>query len=81
MQPVPRNFPESDLIWLKLDQDWKLLDAKSFRYDSCWSNVSVIDPPKWQGDTLTVTTTDKVASYSYKHPEEGLKIAEVPVGK
>lgn len=67
---------ESNLIWLKLSKDWKLLDAKNFRYDSCWSTVSVIDPPKWKGDTLTVTTTGKTATYTYKHPEEGLKISE-----
>jgi hypothetical protein len=72
---------ESDLIWLKLDKNWKLLDAKNFRYDSCWSSVSVIDPPKWQGDTLKVTTIDNVAIYSYKHPEEGLKVVDGPGGQ
>ncbi|HEY6307709.1 MAG TPA: hypothetical protein VI488_14750 [Candidatus Angelobacter sp.] len=68
---------ESNLIWLKLDKDWKVLDAKNFLYDSCWTSASMIDPPKWQGDTLKVTTVDKVATYSYKHPDEGLKVSEV----
>lgn len=80
---------ESDLIWLKLDKNWKLLDAKNFRYDSCWATISVDDPPQWQGDTLKVTAdsfkdgagTTLVATYSYKHPEEGLKVAEVPAEK
>lgn len=72
---------ESNLVWLKLDKDWKLVEAKNFHYDSCWSSVSVIDPPKWQGDTLKVTTIDKVATYTYKHPEEGLKIVDTPAGQ
>ena len=67
---------ESNLVWLKVDQEWKLLDAKSFRYDSCWASISVIDPPRWEGDTLTVTTDNKVVTYSYKRPEEGLKIVD-----
>jgi hypothetical protein len=41
----------------------------------------VIDPPTWQGDILTVTTIDKVATYSYKHPDEGLKVVEAPAGQ
>jgi hypothetical protein len=76
---------ESDLIWLKLDKDWKLTDAKQFRYDSCWSTISSYDDLSWDGDRLSVTAdyvkeggtvTTMVASYSYKHPEEGLKVTE-----
>ena len=67
---------ESNLVWLKLDREWKLLDSKNFRYDSCWASISAIDPPLWEGDTLTVTTENKVVTYSYKRPEEGLKITD-----
>jgi hypothetical protein len=67
---------ESNLVWLKLDLEWKVLDAKSFRYDSCWASISMIDPPRWEGDTLTVSTENKVVTYSYKRPEEGLRIAD-----
>lgn len=67
---------ESNLVWLKLDLDWKVLDSKNFRYDSCWASISMIDPPRWEGDTLTVATDNKVVTYSYKRPEEGLKIAD-----
>ena len=80
---------ESNLIWLKLDQSWKLLDAKNFLYDSCWSPIAVSDEPKWQGDTLTVTadkfsadsTETMVATYSYNRPEEGLKVTSRPAAK
>ncbi len=80
---------ESNLIWLKLDQNWKLLDAKNFLYDSCWSPISLSDGPTWQGDTLTVTadkisadsTETMVATYSYKRPEEGLKVTTRPAAK
>jgi hypothetical protein len=67
---------ESNLVWLKLDREWKLLDSKNFRYDSCWASISAIDPPLSEGDTLTVTTENKVVTYSYKRPEEGLKITD-----
>ena len=72
---------ESNLVWLKLDLEWKLLDSKSFRYDSCWASISAIDPPTWKGDTLTVMTDNKVVTYSYKSPEEGLKIADSAAAK
>ena len=72
---------ESNLVWLKLGREWKLLDSKSFRYDSCWASISAIDPPLWEGDTLTVTTENKVVTYSYKRPEEGLKIADFAPAK
>jgi len=76
---------ESDLIWLKLDKDWKLTDANQFRYDSCWRTISAYDDLTWHGDTLSVTAdyvkeggvvTTMVASYSYQHPEAGLKVSE-----
>ena len=77
---------ESDLIWLKLDPDWKIQDAKDFRYESCWSTISADDPPQWTGDTLRVSvfsvaggkSVSQVATYSYKHPEEGIKVVETP---
>jgi hypothetical protein len=80
---------ESDLVWLKLDKDWKLQDAKNFRYESCWATIDMDDPPKWQGDTLSVTVFSVsegagktlTASYSYKHPEEAFKVVEVAAGK
>jgi hypothetical protein len=81
---------ESDWIWLKLDKDWKVQEAKDFRYDSCWSTISADDPPKWEGDTLKVSVfsvvsggngVNQVATYTYKHPEEGIKVTETPAGK
>lgn len=68
---------ESNLIWLKLDEQWKVLDSKDFLYDSCWtSSATMMDAPKWNGDTLKVATLDKIATYTYKHPEEGLKVTD-----
>jgi hypothetical protein len=80
---------ESNLVWLKLDQDWTLLDARNFLYESCWSTVEAADPPKWEGDTLRVSadkfsadsTETRVATYSYKHPEGGLKVSEAAIVK
>jgi hypothetical protein len=72
---------ESDLIWLKLDGNWKIIAEKDFQYDSCWKSVALIDAPKWQGDTLKVATVDKVATYSFNRPEQGLRVADDPTGK
>jgi hypothetical protein len=38
----------------------------------------MIDPPKWNGDTLKVATLDNIATYTFKHPEDGLKVSAVP---
>lgn len=80
---------ESDLIWLKLDSDWRVQDAKDFRYESCWSDISADDPPKWTGDTLKVSvfsaaggkSVSQVATYTYKRPEDGIKVVETPADK
>ena len=78
---------ESDLIWLKLDQNWKIQDAKDFRYESCWASISADDPPKWEGDTLKVSVfragenVTQVATYTYKRPEDGIKVTETPADK
>jgi hypothetical protein len=80
---------ESDLIWFKLDKSWKVQDAKAFRYESCWSDISADDPPKWQGDTLKVSvfsaaggkSVAQVATYTYKSPDAGIKVVETPMEK
>lgn len=72
---------ESDLIWLKLDGNWKVVAEKDFLYDSCWTDAANVDPPKWQGDTLRTATIDKVATYTYKHPDEGIKVSDAPADK
>jgi hypothetical protein len=80
---------ESDLIWLKLDKDWKAQDGKTFRYESCWATVEADEPPAWQGDTLKVkvfsvsggVSKNLLATYSYKRPDEGFKISETPADK
>jgi len=81
---------ESDLVWLKLDKDWKPVNAQSFHYDSCWTTIMANDGPSWKADTLTVSadqikdggsTVTMVATYSYKRPEDGIKVTEAPAEK
>ena len=80
---------ESDLIWLKLDPNWKIQDAIDFRYESCWATIDADEPPKWSGDTLKVSvfsaaggkSVSQVATYTYKHPEDGIKVTETPADK
>ncbi|HEY8562187.1 MAG TPA: hypothetical protein VIL74_17565 [Pyrinomonadaceae bacterium] len=75
---------ESNLIWLKLDAAWAISDAKSVRYQSCWSGIELNEPIKITKTTLAMTF-DNVREdvtvtlfYNAEEPEQGLRIAEAP---
>jgi hypothetical protein len=81
---------ESDWIWVKLDKDWKILEARDFRYESCWATIAADDDAKWEGDKLKITVfnaalgdngVNQLATYSYKHPEDGIKVTEIAAEK
>lgn len=73
---------ESNLIWLKLDSAWKILDLKSVRYQSCWSGIDLNGPFKITKNALTMefsNARDNVEtrlSYNADEPEKGFQIAE-----
>lgn len=73
---------ESNLIWLKLDRAWKILDVRSVRYQSCWSGVDLNDPFKITKNSLEIefdNIRDKLnikLFYNAGEPEKGFQIEE-----
>ena len=78
---------ECDLIWLKLDGAWRERDAKSVRYDSCWSPIVSYDGLKVSGRTASLEyddlrdNTQHELTYDADKPEEGLKDKASPLPK
>jgi hypothetical protein len=78
---------ECDLIWLKLDGTWRERDAKSVRYDSCWSPIVSYDGLKVSGRTASLEfdnlrdNTQHELTYDADKPEEGLKDEASPLPK
>ena len=76
---------ESNLIWLKLDAAWKILDVKSVRYQSCWSGIDLDGPFKVTKTALTMgfsNSRDDVNSkltYNADEPEKGFQIEETAI--
>jgi len=78
---------ECDLVWLKLDAAWRERDAKSVRFDSCWSPIVSYDGLKVSGraasleyDDLRDNTQHEI-TYDADRPEEGLKDESKPLPK
>jgi hypothetical protein len=71
---------ESNLIWIKLDAAWKIVESGSERYESCWSGITSDDGYKINGNLLTVefdNFRDDVSvklSYNADAPEKGFRI-------
>ena len=76
---------ECDLVWLKLDARWRIQDAKSARYESCWASTTSDDGYKISGRTLTIEFDNfredvKVKlTYDAERPERGLVIEQSPL--
>ncbi len=73
---------ESNLIWLKLDSAWKILDVKAVRYQSCRSGIDLNDSFKSTKNSLNIefdNFRDDVKtklSYNADEPEKGFQIEE-----
>lgn len=73
---------ESNLLWLKLDAAWNILDVKSVRYQSCWSGTDLNEPFKFTKKTLDVefdNIRDNLnikLTYNAEEPEKGFQIRE-----
>ena len=78
---------ECNLVWLKLDPRWKVSDAKSVLYESCWLPVTSDEGPKVSGRTLLLEFDDlrddtrHEVSYDAEEPEEGLTEKTRPMPK
>lgn len=78
---------ECDLVWVKLDEAWRKLEAKSVRYDSCWSPIMSEEGPKTSGRRVSVEydnlrdNTHHELTYDADKPEEGLVDKAQPLPK
>lgn len=76
---------ECNLVWLKLDGRWRVLDSKSERYESCWAPITSEEGPKVEGHLLTLVYEDlrenlrHEVTYDDDRPEQGLKSATSPL--
>jgi hypothetical protein len=76
---------ECNLVWLKLDERWRVLDAKSERYESCWAPITSEEGPKVKGRLLTLEFDDlrenlrHEVTYDADAPERGLNSATRPL--
>jgi hypothetical protein len=78
---------ECNVVWLKLDGAWRVRDAKSERYESCWSPITTDEGPKVEGRRMKVVVDDlredvrREVSYDADDPESGLTVRQSPIPK
>jgi hypothetical protein len=76
---------ECNLLWIKVDKDWKINDSKSVLYESCWKPISSEDGLTVKGRALTLTYDDlrknvnASLSYDADHPESGFEVKEAEI--
>lgn len=76
---------ECNLVWLKLDERWRVLDSKAERYESCWAPITSDEGPKVTGRLLTLDYDDlrenlrHEVTYDADNPEQGLKSTTRPL--
>lgn len=78
---------ECNLVWLKLDRRWRVLESKSALYTSCWYVKTNDSPVRVEGRRLSVEydnfhdETRGQVTYDADRPEKGLVIVEKPFTK
>jgi hypothetical protein len=78
---------ECNVVWLKLDGAWRVREAKSERYESCWSPITSDEGPKVEGRRMKVVVEDlreevrREVSYDADDAEAGLKVRQSPIPK
>jgi hypothetical protein len=75
---------ECNLIWLKLTPAWRVAEARSAHYQSCWSTIEN-EPFETKGRSLSVEYSDfhlerkTRLTYDADQPERGFVLAESPL--
>jgi hypothetical protein len=73
---------EFDLVWLKLTPAWRLAEARSARYESCWGSVTSDDGYKIERRVLRLAYSDFKwkrefrLTYDADQPERGFTLEE-----
>lgn len=76
---------ECNLLWLKLDSRFRLVESNSVRYESCWQPISAADGYKIDGRILRMEYSDLNENLKYKlnydadQPERGFQIEKSPL--
>jgi hypothetical protein len=78
---------ECNVVWLKLDGAWRVRDAKSERYESCWQPITSDEGPKVVARRMTVVVDDlreemrREVTYDADNAEAGLTVRQSPIPK
>jgi hypothetical protein len=78
---------ECNVVWLKLDRAWRVRDARSVRYESCWAPITSDEGPRVAGRRLTLTVDDlreelrREVVYDADDPEKGLAVRQYAIPK
>jgi hypothetical protein len=73
---------EYDLLWLKLTTDWRLVEARAARYESCWGSTTSDDGYKIERNVLRIAYSDFQRkrecrlTYDADQPERGYTLEE-----
>ena len=73
---------EANLLWIKLDNKWRVSDINSIRHESCWSAVSSFDGYKVDSNLLKIefdNIRDKISvklTYNADEPQKGFQIEQ-----
>lgn len=76
---------ECNLLWLKLDSRFRLVDSNSAHYESCWQPITATDGYKIDGRILRMEYSDLNENLKYKldydadQPERGFQIEKSPL--
>jgi hypothetical protein len=78
---------ECNVVWLKLDAAWRVRDAKTELYESCWLPITAEEGPKVEGRRMTLVVDDlreevrREVSYDADKAEAGLTVRQSPIPK
>lgn len=78
---------ECNVVWLKLDNTWRVRDAKTELYESCWLPITAEEGPKVEGRRMTMVVDDlreevrREVSYDADKAEAGLTVGQSPIPK
>jgi hypothetical protein len=73
---------ECNLLWIKVNTEWRIVDSKSVRYESCWQPITSSEGYKISGGNFEMVYEDlrqKVGyrvTYNVEQPERGFQVEE-----
>ncbi|MBS1795275.1 MAG: hypothetical protein JSS81_15570 [Acidobacteria bacterium] len=71
---------ESNLLWIKLDTAWKIIEVQSERYESCWASIEPDEGYSVKDGILTAEfmnfrdELNTVLTYDPRTPEKGFRL-------